>query len=41
MIEDGLIIPFSFSQDSFYLNFGTLAAIRSGGKLEIQGWIEV
>jgi hypothetical protein len=41
MIEDGLIIPFSFSQDSFYLNFGPLAAIRSGGKLEIQGWIEV
>lgn len=40
VVADGIVLPFSFSQDTFYLNFGNLAALRSGGTLEVQGWIE-
>lgn len=38
---DNITIPFSFSQEVYYSNTGTLVASRSSGKLEIDGWIEV
>ena len=38
---DGITIPFCFTQEFFYSNDGGIVALRSGGTLEITGWIEV
>jgi hypothetical protein len=38
---DGITVPFCFSQTFYYSNAGSIIALRSGGTLEITGWIEV
>ena len=40
-LMDGITVPFCFSQAFYYSNDGTIIAQRSGGTLEITGWIEV
>lgn len=40
MVWDGITIPFCFEQEFYYSNAGSLVASRSGGTLEITGWIE-
>lgn len=37
---DGITVPFCFSQQFYYSNDGGIIAQRSGGSLEITGWIE-
>jgi hypothetical protein len=37
---DGITVPFCFSQEFYYSNDGSIIAQRSGGTLEITGWIE-
>lgn len=40
MIFDNITIPFCFKQTFYYSNTGSLISLRSGGTLEIVGWIE-
>lgn len=39
-LMDGITVPFCFTQAFYYSNTGTIIAQRSGGTLEITGWIE-
>jgi len=41
MFYDGITLPFCFSQTTYYSNDGSLIAQRTGGQLEIKGWIEI
>ena len=41
MLWDGITVPFCFKQEFYYSNDGSLIALRSGGTLEITGWIEL
>lgn len=41
MVFDGITVPFCFKQEFYYGNDGSLVASRSGGTLEIKGWIEL
>lgn len=40
IIKDGIFLPFSFGQEVFYANGDTLAAERTGGTIEVKGWLE-
>lgn len=40
-VMDGITIPFCFTQEFFYSNGGGIIEQRSGGTLEITGWIEI
>ena len=39
-LVDGITVPFCFGQTFYYSNDGSIIAQRSGGTLEITGWIE-
>ena len=39
-LTDNITVPFSFKQSFYYSNAGTIVSLRSGGTLEITGWIE-
>lgn len=39
-LVDNITVPFCFSQTFYYSNDGGIIAQRSGGTLEIKGWIE-
>jgi hypothetical protein len=39
-LVDGITVPFCFTQEFYYSNDGSIIAQRSGGTLEITGWIE-
>ena len=39
-LMDGITVPFVFSQAFYYSNTGSIIAQRSGGTLEITGWME-